>query len=504
MTTSSSVRAEISSRHSQHRPAPYKLSALLRGHTDDVRCVTADHHSYKSTSRLASTSRDGSARLWETTEIPEGSRDWRQACEWREGHEGYVNAARFVYLKDSGIDCLATAGADSLIQVFDLSSPTCASTPRYTLLGHAHNVCALDASEDGEQIASASWDMTARVWSWVGGEDGWTCTSVLVDHGAAVWDVLLIQKDPNVLLTACADYRIRLFDLENARTRFTFKGHTGPVRSLAKLLPDDPECALFASASNDGNIIIWNYQTGDSVTTLGSHDSFIYSLVALPSASGGGLASSGEDGLIKIWNEEDGELDQKLLVPALSVWSLAALSNGDIACGCSDNLVWIFSRSPERAANEAVVAEYDQLLDVRKASRDSCRKEPAVHGTEILEQDGEEDEVKLVRRGSKTRAYQWSQGRWNELGEMVEATANDAPETSGTREKMQLDGVDYDYVFAIDVRDDAPPIPLAYNHGDDVQQLASTFVQNHHLPDSYVDRIADFVRAAGASDSREH
>lgn len=301
MTTSSSVRAEISSRHSQHRPAPYKLSALLRGHTDDVRCVTADHHSYKSTSRLASTSRDGSARLWETTEIPEGSRDWRQACEWREGHEGYVNAARFVYLKDSGIgesgpprclertstqqwrlihwaraDCLATAGADSLIQVFDLSSPTCASTPRYTLLGHAHNVCALDASEDGEQIASASWDMTARVWSWVGGEDGWTCTSVLVDHGAAVWDVLLIQKDPNVLLTgveaaerlfaldgagktdllfacsACADYRIRLFDLENARTRFTFKGHTGPVRSLAKLLPDDPECALFASASNDG------------------------------------------------------------------------------------------------------------------------------------------------------------------------------------------------------------------------------------------------------------
>ena len=387
MTTSSSVRAEISSRHSQHRPAPYKLSALLRGHTDDVRCVTADHHSSKSTSRLASTSRDGSARLWETTEIPEGSRDWRQACEWREGHEGYVNAARFVYLKDSGIgesgpprclertstqqwrlihwaraDYLATAGADSLIQVFDLSSPTCASTPRYTLLGHAHNVCALDASEDGEQIASASWDMTARVWSWVGGEDGWTCTSVLVDHGAAVWDVLLIQKDPNVLLTgveaaerlfaldgagktdllfacsACADYRIRLFDLENARTRFTFKGHTGPVRSLAKLLPDDPDCALFASASNDGcvdsfstrndfvlttsdscsNIIIWNYQTGDSVTTLGSHDSFIYSLVALPSASGGGLASSGEDGLIRIWNEEDGELDQKLLVPALS------------------------------------------------------------------------------------------------------------------------------------------------------------------------------------------
>jgi hypothetical protein len=36
---------------------------------------------------------------------------------------------------------------------------------------------------------------------------------------------------------------------------FTFKGHTGPVRSLAKLLPDDPDCALFASGSNDRCII---------------------------------------------------------------------------------------------------------------------------------------------------------------------------------------------------------------------------------------------------------
>ena len=60
---------------------------------------------------------------------------------------------------------------------------------------------------------------------------------------------------------------------------------------------------------------------------------------------------------------------------------------------------------------------------------------------------------------------QGSPGRWDELGEMVEAAADNAPEARGTREKMQLDGVDYDFVFSIDVRDDAPPIPLAYNHG---------------------------------------
>jgi hypothetical protein len=62
-----------------------------------------------------------------------------------------------------------------------------------------------------------------------------------------------------------------------------------------------------------------------------------------------------------------------------SVWSLAALPNGDIACGCSDNLVWIFSRRPERAASEAVVAEYDQLVADRRqvsSTRSAAYHEP--------------------------------------------------------------------------------------------------------------------------------
>lgn len=49
-----------------------------------------------------------------------------------------------------------------------------------------------------------------------------------------------------------------------------------------------------------------------------NHEDFVYSLVSIPSDSGGGLASSGEDGLVKIWNEQDGECDQVIEVPALS------------------------------------------------------------------------------------------------------------------------------------------------------------------------------------------
>jgi WD40 repeat protein len=66
------------------------------------------------------------------------------------------------------------------------------------------------------------------------------------------------------------------------------------------------------------SIRVWNYRTGDALTTLGAHDSFVYALAALPSMAGGGLASAGEDGIVKIWNEEDGEEDQEILIPALS------------------------------------------------------------------------------------------------------------------------------------------------------------------------------------------
>lgn len=98
---------------------------------------------------------------------------------------------------------------------------------------------------------------------------------------------------------------------------------------------------------------------------------------------GGGLVSSGEDGIVRIWSEEEGELEQEVLVPALSgnffgrifssfsdptlfaVWTLACLPNGDIAIGCSDNLIWIFTRESSRIADVALIEDYDDRIAKR-------------------------------------------------------------------------------------------------------------------------------------------
>lgn len=159
---------------------------------------------------------------------------------------------------------LLTGGQDALIHVYDLSSP--ADVPVQTLAGHGMNVCALHAA--GTAIVSGSWDFTARIWNTA----SWECDRILEGHRAAVWDVLAISVAggyEDCAITACADGLIRLFKPGSDSASVVFKGkssllfaflrgltscslgHTGPVRALAKVLPSDQSCTLFASASND-------------------------------------------------------------------------------------------------------------------------------------------------------------------------------------------------------------------------------------------------------------
>ncbi|KAK4058690.1 hypothetical protein OIO90_000134 [Microbotryomycetes sp. JL221] len=480
----------------------FEVSAVLKGHIDDVRALACDRDS-----RLYSASRDGSVRQW-TRLDRDGIASWQTTLILQGDHEGFVNSVAWLPSSSGEQGYLVTGGQDTVIQVYDLEqtqrqdSP--APLPSHTLLGHMHNVCSLHGSADGKRIISGSWDCTARVWS----TETWSTDFVLTDHEAAVWDVLAVDvaKYEDNYITACADGLVRQFK-KGMRTNL-FKGHRGPVRALAKILPDDPEGHLFASASNDGTIRIWSLE-GDAITVLDGHpDSFIYSLSSILTNLGGGLASSGEDGLVKIWNDEDGEEEQTIDVPALSVWSVLALNTGDLCCACSDNLIWIFTRHSERLADAATQNEYEATLAELKSSRvkSASGVTPMVHGEDSLKEPGSADgQVKLVRHSDgQVHAYTWAieASTWDDVGEVV--TAHSAPEnnTSAQQEKarsaprMQHEGVEYDYVFAIDVADDQPAIKLPYNLEQDAHEVARQFVETRHLPESYVERIVQFIRAS--------
>ena len=48
--------------------------------------------------------------------------------------------------------------------------------------------------------------------------------------------------------------------------------------------------------------------------------------------------------------------------PAISVWSVSTMPNGDIVTGCSDGVVRVFSASEERWASEDKLKAYEEQL----------------------------------------------------------------------------------------------------------------------------------------------
>jgi phospholipase A-2-activating protein len=58
----------------------------------------------------------------------------------------------------------------------------------------------------------------------------------------------------------------------------------------------------------------------------------------------------------------DGECAQTIVHPALSVWAVSTMPNGDIVSGCSDGVVRVFSQAKERWASDEDLKEYDDMV----------------------------------------------------------------------------------------------------------------------------------------------
>jgi len=65
--------------------------------------------------------------------------------------------------------------------------------------------------------------------------------------------------------------------------------------------------------------------------------------------------------------------------------------------------------------------------------------------------------VIMVKSGDKVEAYQWSSAdtTWQQIGEVTDAV--------GSGRKQIYQGIEYDYVFDVDIAENMPPLKLPYN-----------------------------------------
>ncbi|KAH8896800.1 PFU-domain-containing protein [Thozetella sp. PMI_491] len=460
----------------------FKLSAQLKGHDADVRAVL-----FPAADVVLSASRDRTVRIWRRTKTTPIEFD---ASITTQGHD-YINALSFLRPFSGYKDGLIVSGGkDTIIEVRKPTSTPDENAERL-LIGHAHNICALDVSPKSTWIVSGSWDGHARVWN-VG---KWEAELVLKhNNGGSVWTVLAL--DENTVVTGCADSKIRIFDLRRNNA-----GEVEPratistpevVRALAKLptgIRGHPSGGEIASASNDGVIRLWKLN-GQQVGELHGHESYIYSLGTLPS---GEIVSSGEDRTVRIWRGK--ECIQTITHPAISVWSVAVCAEtGDIVSGASDNVVRIFTRVQDRVADTETLAQFEESVKASAIPQqqlgNTINKESLDRPDWLQTHAGAHDgQVKTIREDDESiGAYQWSmsQQKWDKVGTVVDSAGS-----SGR--KAQYQGKEYDFVFDVDIEDGKPPLKLPYNLSENPYERATKFLGDNELPLSYLDSVANFI-----------
>lgn len=103
-------------------------------------------------------------------------------------------------------------------------------------------------------------------------------------------------------------------------------------------LPDD--VGRLVSYSSDKAITIWNYKTGEQVSSLTEQTDSIVSLVLLEH---GRLASGSEEGSIRIWDLREMKLARTLNGHTEQVFSLLALPNRNLASLSRDGFIKIWN-----------------------------------------------------------------------------------------------------------------------------------------------------------------
>ncbi|XP_024959190.1 phospholipase A-2-activating protein [Cynara cardunculus var. scolymus] len=434
----------------------YRLRCQLRGHDDDVRgiCVCDNIG-------IATSSRDRTIRFWS---LDQTNNSAYTSSKILLGHTSFVGPLAWVSPNEQFSEgALISGGMDTLVLVWDLAT----GEKVQTLKGHKMQVTGITL--DGSDIVSSSVDCTLRRWKGEHQIEVWEA------HKAPIQAVRTLPSGE--LITGSSDTTIKLW--KGSKCAHTFAGHTDTVRGLAIM----PGLGIL-SASHDGSIRLWAL-TGQVLMEMVGHTSIVYSVDAHKS----GLVISGsEDGSAKIW--KDGVCVQSIEHPGC-VWDVKFLENGDIVTACSDGVARVWTVHQDKIADTAELEAYTSLISQHKLSskRVGGLKLEELPGLEALQVPGTKDgQTMVVREGDNGVAYAWNmkEQMWDKIGEVV-----DGPD-SGMKRSV-LNGVQYDYVFDVDIGDGEPIRKLPYNRSDNAYDTADKWLLEENLPLSYRQQVVEFI-----------
>ncbi len=288
--------------------------SVLAGHGDVVL-----HASFSPDGkRIVTTSRDGTARLWDART--------KQLIEVLHGHKGWVLTAAFDHIQER----MATGGVDRTVRIWDARN----GAPLEVFRGHGGPVLTV-AFGDERTLVSASQDASARLWDvrshdelhvlrshtdWIDrarfSPDGGLVATGSHDGTARVWEtktgapLAVLQHDHSVLdvafsaggarlVTASADGTARLWEPRKGVAEAVFQGHRDRVVSARFNSRGDH----VVTSSEDETARVWDV-SGELVSVFEGHRS---PLTQGDFVRNGSVVTAGRDGKVHIWDASSGE-----------------------------------------------------------------------------------------------------------------------------------------------------------------------------------------------------
>ncbi|MGC0415557.1 TIR domain-containing protein [Embleya sp. AB8] len=183
---------------------------------------------------------------------------------------------------------LATANDDDTVRLWYRTTGTHIAT----LTGHRGRVRSLSFTANAAELATGCDDKYVRLWNLTGDPDTYHLSAELPGHTDRVYAVV---HGPDDAWLASASWDGQAIIWQDATPRHHLRGHTGRLWTAAA----HPTRHLLATAGDDRTIRLWNPLTGEETALLTGHTGAILTLAFSP--DGTLLAGGAEDGTVRLW-----------------------------------------------------------------------------------------------------------------------------------------------------------------------------------------------------------